>query len=302
MHSKNSNRILSETFCYKKTNIELNATLYRSIKTTTRATLLYFHGGGLLYGNRTDLPKYHIDTFCDAGYSIIAFDYRLAPVTKLNNIMEDVKDAIIWYLSNRTHLFYSKCPYFLWGRSAGAYLCLIAGRMELPVKPIGILSYYGYTFYNDYWYNQPNPYYAQFPVVDSKIITCICKGEIAEGSLDTRYSLYVYARQSGKWISIIIDNSIDNFYDLYSFKKVTDFNNYPPVLLAHSFHDTDVPFAESQVLSSILPKSQLFVASTKTHDFDKDTLCEDSLALIEESLDFMNGINSKKNKEELIGK
>ena len=289
MNSKNLNKISLETFCYKKTNIELQATLYRNTKKTTRATLLYFHGGGLLYGKRTDLPEYHIDTFCDAGYSILAFDYRLAPVTKLAHILDDVKDAIIWYLDNRTHLFYSKCPYFLWGRSAGAYLCLLAERMDLPENPIGILSYYGYTFVNDYWYNQPNPYYAQFPAVDSETISSICKeGETAEGLLDTRYSLYVYARQTGKWISMLIDNSIEDFYKLYSFKKITDFNYYPPVFLAHSFHDTDVPFAETQVLSPLLPKSHLFVASAKTHDFDKDTTCDDTLSLIEESICFMN--------------
>lgn len=291
MHSINSDEISMETFCYKKTNIELHTTLYRSTQKTTRATLLYFHGGGLLYGKRTDLPRYHIDTFCDDGYSILAFDYRLAPVNKLPQIIEDVEDAIIWYLNNRKQLFYFKCPYFLWGRSAGAYLCLLAGRMDLLEKPIGILSYYGYTFVKDFWYNKPNTYYSQFAPVDSEIITSVCKeGETAEGLLETRYSLYVYARQTGKWICMLSDNSIDDFYNLYSFKKEIDFNNYPPVLLAHSFHDTDVPFAEAQVLFSMLPKSHLFVASAKTHDFDKDTTCDDALSLIEGSLCFMNEI------------
>ncbi len=291
MNSIDSSKISLETFCYKETNIKLHATLYRSKKKTTRATILYFHGGGLLYGKRTDLPTYHIDTFCDAGYSILAFDYRLSPATKLPHIIDDVKDAIIWYLHNRTHLVYSECPYFLWGRSAGAYLCLLTGKMDLPEKPIGILSYYGYTFINDSWYNSPNPYYGKFPAVDSAVIKSMCnEDETAEGSLDTRYSLYVYARQTGKWISMLIDNSIDDFYNSYSFKNITDLGSYPPVLLAHSFHDPDVPFAESQALSSLLPKSHFFVASAKIHDFDKDTTCDDSLSLIDESLCFMNEI------------
>jgi acetyl esterase/lipase len=293
LYSINSIKISVETFCYKKTDIGLHVTLYRSAQKTTRATLLYFHGGGLLYGKRTDLPEDHIDTFCNEGYSILTFDYRLAPVTKLPNILDDVNDAIIWYLNKRTHLFNSKCPYFLWGRSAGAYLCLLTGRIDLPEDPIGILSYYGYTFIHNSWYNHPNPYYTQFPAVDADTVTSICKeGETAEGLLDLRYSLYVYARQTGKWISMLIDNPIDDFYNLFSFKEITDFNNYPPVLLAHSFHDPDVPFAESQVLSSLLPKSQLFVASAKIHDFDKDTTCDDSLSLIEESICFMNEIIS----------
>ncbi len=91
---------------------------------------------------------------------------------------------------------------------------------------------------------------------------------------------------------MITDNSIEDFYNLYSLKKLTDFDYYPPVFLAHSFHDTDVPFAESQILSSLLPKSHLFVASAKTHEFDKDTTSEETLSLIDESLCFMNEINS----------
>lgn len=288
MHSVNSNKMSLETFCYKKTNIKLYATLYRSKEKTTRATLLYFHGGGLLFGKRTDLPEYHINKFCNAGYSILAFDYSLAPINKLSHIMADVSDAINWYLDNRSDLFYSKCPYFLFGRSAGAYLCLIAGNMNLPEVPNGILSYYGYAFVHDSWYTQPNSYYMKFPTIDIETINKICKeDESAEGSLDTRYSLYVYARQTGKWLSMLIDNSIEDFYNSFSFKKTKDFTNFPPVLLAHSFHDPDVSFSESQILSSLLPNSNLFVSSIKAHDFDKDTNCEDTLSLIEESLNFI---------------
>ena len=36
----------------------------------------------------------------------------------------------------------SPLPFFLWGRSAGAYLCLItAGHSNLPEKPAGLISY-----------------------------------------------------------------------------------------------------------------------------------------------------------------
>ena len=130
----------------------------------------------------------------------------------MSNILDDIKDAILWYLNNRTDLFNSNCPYFLWGRSAGAYLCLLAPRMDYQREPIGVLSYYGYTFAKDSWYNQPNAYYSQFPAVNENTIISICKeGETAEGLLDTRYSLYVYARQTGKWIDMITDDSTEDF-------------------------------------------------------------------------------------------
>ena len=90
-----------------------------------KACILYFHGGGLLYGNRNDLPEKHLKTLTEAGYAIAAFDYPLAPAAKLDLIMEDVCASINHYIENSIAYVESKLPYFLWGRSAGAYLCLI---------------------------------------------------------------------------------------------------------------------------------------------------------------------------------
>ena len=35
---------------------EKGATLYKDDQVKTRAVILYFHGGGLIYGNRNDMP------------------------------------------------------------------------------------------------------------------------------------------------------------------------------------------------------------------------------------------------------
>ena len=44
------------------------ATVYSEKDTDAKACILYFHGGGLLYGSREDLPRRHIDTLTRAGY------------------------------------------------------------------------------------------------------------------------------------------------------------------------------------------------------------------------------------------
>ena len=62
------------------------ATVYTDSDTPVKAAIIYFHGGGLLYGRRKDLPRPHLNTLTQAGYAIIAFDYPLAPAAKLEMI------------------------------------------------------------------------------------------------------------------------------------------------------------------------------------------------------------------------
>lgn len=41
--------------------------------------ILYLHGGGLLYGDRDDLPEPYRNLLLDAGYTLYCLDYPLAP-------------------------------------------------------------------------------------------------------------------------------------------------------------------------------------------------------------------------------
>ena len=109
------------------------ATVYSEKDTDAKACILYFHGGGLLYGSREDLPRRHIDTLTRAGYIIVSYDYPLAPAARLDTIMGDVCSSITHYINHPEIYCGRKLPFFLWGRSAGAYLCLLAGaKGNLP--------------------------------------------------------------------------------------------------------------------------------------------------------------------------
>ena len=121
------------------------ATVYTDSDTPVKAAIIYFHGGGLLYGRRKDLPRPHLNTLTQAGYAIIAFDYPLAPAAKLEMIMNDVESSIQYYIDHSDELIKNpkssegSLPYFLWGRSAGAYLCLIAAAKGTYTQaPAGI--------------------------------------------------------------------------------------------------------------------------------------------------------------------
>ncbi|TKK88936.1 alpha/beta hydrolase, partial [Enterococcus faecalis] len=57
--------------------------------TTTESTnyVVYLHGGGMIYGTKSDLPEELKELFTSNGYTVLALDYLLAPNTKIDHIL-----------------------------------------------------------------------------------------------------------------------------------------------------------------------------------------------------------------------
>ncbi len=266
------------------------AFLYQNPAVKPKACILYFHGGGLLYGSSSDLPSLHLESMTKAGYPVLSFDYPLAPAAKLNQILSDVCLSINSFLEKPEDFGLPKLPYILWGRSAGAYLCLLAaakGKLLLP--PSAILSYYGYGFLCDSWFKEADPYYLTLPPVGEETITSLFGALHTEGDLKTHYSAYVYARQKGKWLSMMYEGREKFFYLDYSLRTC---EKLPcPLFCAHSTQDPDVPYAEFQELQKRYHPS-VYIVSAKVHDFDRDTESPQTKALLEESLAFLSRLIS----------
>lgn len=257
---------------------EKKATVYYEPSVPVRACILYFHGGGLLYGSREDLPMLHIQTLTSSGYAVFAFDYPLAPAAKLDMILKDVCTSINSYSR--------KLPYFLWGRSAGAYLVLLAAASGcLNQTPAGILSYYGYGLLCDNWFSTPSSYYCSLPPVSKNCLEHIPKDIHAEGALGTHYSVYVYARQTGFWQKLIYEGRDKFFYLNYSLRSCPALPC--PLFCAHSLHDPDVPFSEFTELCSRFHATS-FIAPRSTHDFDRDETDPITEQLLQTTLHFLN--------------
>ena len=260
-------------------------TIYKKPHLFIKASLLYFHGGGLLYGSREDLPALHLEMLTEAGFEIVAFDYPLAPAAKLDEIQKAVQEGILQYINNLSSTEDSSVsrPYFLWGRSAGAYLCLLAAaKGNLTPAPSGILSWYGYGFMTDDWFLRPAEYYCSLPKVPkpdwSSVPARTC------GSLEQYYSLYVYARQQGLWKDLIYEGR-DKFFYLDHTLRI-DSPLPCPLFAAHSTQDPDVPFAEFQALCAAYQADRYLVFG-KIHDFDRDTQDPKTRKLLEQSIRFL---------------
>lgn len=260
---------------------ERKVTYYQEEAVAEKGLLVYCHGGGLLYGDREDLPELHIRTFTEAGYRIAATDYPMAPTVRLDGILGAVLEGIREVTETNEDL-----PYFLFGRSAGAYLVLLAAASgRLPRKPSGILSYYGYGFLTDQWFETPSSYYAQFPPVAESCLPGPDEAPFCEAPLDQYYDRYIYARQQGLWKSLIYEGRDKYFYRDYTLRLADSLG--APLFAAHSTGDTDVPYEEFRALQAKYhPETMIAVAPL--HDFDRDTEDPFTAKLLEKSVAFMD--------------
>jgi len=118
------------------------------------ATVVFFHGGGLVYGGRADFyvtagTKWMIDASLAEGYIFISADYRLLFPASSHDQIADVK-ALFQYLASPS--FSANLPANLGsldmnriavaGASAGAYIARLAVIYVQP-RPRALLSLFG---------------------------------------------------------------------------------------------------------------------------------------------------------------
>ncbi|MDA3808039.1 MAG: alpha/beta hydrolase, partial [Thiomicrorhabdus sp.] len=112
---------------------EIKANIYLPESNGLHPVLIYFHGGGFIFGNR-DLGLDNVlkEKLLSNNYAVVSADYRLAPETKLNEILKDVNDIVKWIKQNG-ELEYSidTSKIVAVGGSAGGYLALSTGFNQI---------------------------------------------------------------------------------------------------------------------------------------------------------------------------
>ncbi|GGP13129.1 alpha/beta hydrolase [Oceanobacillus neutriphilus] len=265
-----------KTYTYKVTNnCEIKGTLHETGKKQA-PLLMYIHGGGLIWGTRDDLDKKQVELYIDAGFNVFSIDYRLAPETKLPEIIEDIRDAIVWLIEEGNREFdFDTENIAVIGSSAGAYLALMTGVLE--TRPKAIVSFYGYGDITGDWYTEPSPHFTKMPSAPEMLANqLIMDKPIAASPIEKRYAIYLYCRQQGKWIDYVTGKSSKE--DLSSLNeycpaRLAD-RNYPPTMLLHGDQDEDVPYQESVNMKQVLDEAgvvnQLITISGGKHTFDQN--------------------------------
>jgi acetyl esterase len=278
--------IETKTFTNNISQSSSELLLYYDPDIECKAFIIYIHGGGLFYGEKTDLPDFHINSMIKAGFRIIAIDYPLAPNTKIDLILDDVNSSINYIIENKKALGLDNLSYFLWGRSAGAYLGLLTlSKTKLDEKPLGLISYYGYGFFDNDWDKLPSKYYNTFPKINENTLGFDEKETLTSASLEERYHLYVYARQSGKWTRMLFDGREKYFYENFSLRNTNKLS--VPIFATHAINDTDVPFFELNKIAN-LSDSTIYIAPVDLHDYDRDTTSVFTKKLIDKTIEFLD--------------
>lgn len=278
-----------ETFSFvTEEDIKLNVNLYRAKNNRKNITIIYFHGGGLLYGVRDDLPEIYINKFLNSGYDFLALDYPLAPESRLDMILKSAFEMLVFYLKNLDNVFTLRNKnYVLLGRSAGAYLCFMLCDMLIKnnaLMPMAIISLYGYARLDEAQFNTPSKHYNKLAgVPDESIAKIISKSPVTHGPMNLRFSLYIKARQEGTWIQHLCGKEDPTKYSLDD----ETLKAFPPTLLAAATLDPDVPYKISKTLSKLIPNSHLITIYREVHDFDRDVTDESGRLTYEEIIKWL---------------
>ena len=234
-------------------------------------TIIYLHGGGLLFGQRDDLPRAHLVRLTGAGHRVVALDYPLAPETKLPQIL-DVVEAAVRTLVAMPELGCAELGYVLFGRSAGGYLALQATARLVADDgvpgPAGVMDFYGYPAITDPKMARPSAYYSKLAPVSEQVAMAHVGGAPTSGSLEERFLLYVYGRQQGRWMELIgaVTPEARAAHSLVGEALA----QLPPVFACAGTADQDVPFSASRELRQKVARVTWLPVYDGEHDFDRD--------------------------------
>jgi acetyl esterase/lipase len=91
-------------------------------------TLIYYHGGGWIFGDRTGSTLLFMP-FLEMGWNVINVEYRMASVSLAPAAVEDCRCALRWAIRNAKQYNIDVNRIVLTGHSAGGHLSLITGML-----------------------------------------------------------------------------------------------------------------------------------------------------------------------------
>lgn len=226
--------------------------------------MIYFHGGGLIYGSKSDLPQELKQVFLDQDFTVLAVDYLLAP----NSTLEEIFAALVESFGAITE-YIGPHAFSFCGRSAGSYLMLLLTNHLIKQKsnrqPEQLINFYGYT---DFSFITAERKLADIIVTEAQIQNIDREARVWDDPFLQRYLLYIYAVQNKKLV---------DYYGLTEQNQAIftisqeEHQLFPPIFSTASTADQEVPFRYSKQL--VRKQSQDLFAPVYylNHDFLKET-------------------------------
>lgn len=123
-------------------------------------TLIYYHGGGWIFGDRTGATMMFMP-FLVRGWNVVNVEYRMASSSLAPAAVEDTRCAYRWVIRNAKTYNIDTKRIVLTGHSAGGHLALISGMLpagtsldnncygDETLRPAAIINWFGPTDLND---------------------------------------------------------------------------------------------------------------------------------------------------------
>jgi len=144
--------------------LKLDVWQRKDAKTPT-PTLIYYHGGGWIFGDRTGATLLFLP-YLEMGWNVINVEYRMASVSLAPAAVEDCRCALRWAVRNAKQYNIDTKKIVLTGHSAGGHLSLITGMLpdgtgldnncyadekygDVKVNVAAIVNWYGISDVND---------------------------------------------------------------------------------------------------------------------------------------------------------
>lgn len=218
--------------------------------------LIYFHGGGFMFGNREHgLENTLRDKLLVAKIAVVSADYRLAPESKLEDILKDVSDVVAWIKTDGDRFSIDTHKVAIAGGSAGGYLALSTGfnSQFAPDAIVEISAPTGFSMEG-------------IQTGDLSLLEHVRNDSIvSHGDYTSRMDLWRYLGKNGLALYEIF--GFDPVKEPQKLEYYTLTNrieaSYPPTLVIHAKNDRAVKFDDAQAFYDFLQEkgipSELYV-------------------------------------------